>query len=118
MDEMDDLRAKRNDIYREIGPYRVSFFGGNAMWPHQRKAQLETVRAKHRAKAAADGVKITESALDEAAHTDSDYLAFLGDAELKAIRHQELEGLLWDIEERIEWMKELERTKRAELRNL
>lgn len=76
---IEQLLAERDDLVKQVAPLRARH-GPFGTYDALRKVELSTIASALRAQAVADGRKMTEAAIDEAAHADSRYVAFITQA--------------------------------------
>lgn len=95
---LEGLLAERDVLVKQVAELRAKH-GNFGTWDHLRKIELEKIAAVIRAKAVADSVKITEAALDEAAHADMRYVDFVTEGTLEKARWIELENQIQGIED-------------------
>jgi hypothetical protein len=70
------LLAERDDLVRQVARLRA-LYGPGGTFDAQRKIELSKAAAVVRAQAVLEGKKVTESYLDEAAHTSNGYVDFI-----------------------------------------
>lgn len=73
---IEELLAERDELVRQVAPLRARH-GPFGTFEALRKVELSTVAATLRAQAVAENRKMTEAAIDEGAHADSRYIAFV-----------------------------------------
>ena len=73
---LEELLAKRAALVGEAAPLRAKY-GPGGTWDALRKATVSTIAMKLRAQATLKGDKVTEAALDQAAHADEAYGALI-----------------------------------------
>lgn len=73
---IESLLAERDDLVKECAPLRAKH-GPFGTYDALRKVELSTIASALRAQAVADGRKMTEAGIDEAAHADDRYIAFI-----------------------------------------
>ena len=76
---LESLLAERDTLVQQVASLRARH-GPFGTYQDLRKIELARVAATIRAKAVEAGAKITEAAIEEAAHSHSDYIAFVTDA--------------------------------------
>lgn len=73
---IESLLAERDDLVKQVAPLRAKH-GPFGTYDALRKVELSTIASVLRAQAVADGRKMTEAGIDEAAHADDRYIAFI-----------------------------------------
>jgi hypothetical protein len=73
---VEELLAERDELVKAIAPL-WALYGPGGTWEAKRKILLATLAQKYRALALVDGKKVTEAAIDDQAHADDDYAAFV-----------------------------------------
>jgi hypothetical protein len=75
---IEELLAERDELVKHVAPLRAKH-GPFGTWDALRKVELATIAASLRARAVAEEPprKMTEAAIDEAAHSDGRYAAFI-----------------------------------------
>ena len=73
---VEELLAERDELIREVAPLRAKH-GPFGSWGDLRKALLSTIAMGIRADNSTNGVKMTESAVDDMAHADQRYKDFI-----------------------------------------
>lgn len=76
---VESLLAERDTLVTQIAPLRA-VHGPFGTYGDQRKILLAQLAARLRAEAVASGTRVTEAALDEAAHAHPEYVAFVTEA--------------------------------------
>lgn len=76
IEPLEQLQAKRRELVGEIAELRARY-GSFGTTDAERKIRLATIRMKVRAQIVADGVKMTEAAIDDMAHSDPGYVQFI-----------------------------------------
>lgn len=71
-----ELVDERTHLVQQSAKLRA-LHGSFGMWDHQRKILLAKLRAAIRGGAVASGAKMTEAAIDDAAHSHPDYIEFI-----------------------------------------
>lgn len=103
MEPLADLHAERDRIAAEYAGLRP-LFGPAKMWEHQRKALLALIELELREgwtrNEVTKDLKLTESAVDAAAHVDPRYTKFLNDGIAGATRFEVLSVQMGNLEER------------------
>lgn len=90
------LLADRDELVKQVAPLRAKH-GPFGTYNDLRKIELATIAAALRARALADERKMTEAAIDEAAHSDGRYIEFVTTATSEkaewAILENRIEGI-------------------------
>lgn len=73
---IETLLAERQEMVTKVAPLRA-MHGSFGTWEALRKIELSRAAMMARAKAVADGQKITEAAIDALAHTADGYVEFV-----------------------------------------
>ena len=73
---LEGLLAERDELVQQVARLRARH-GPFGTWDAERKIALEQAAALIRAQSALEQKKVTESALDEAAHTTGSYVDFI-----------------------------------------
>lgn len=76
---VEELLAERDDLVKAAAPLRARH-GPGGSYADERKVLLATIAQGLRATAVADGVKLTESACDDASHASEQYAAWITQA--------------------------------------
>lgn len=97
---IEELLAERDTLVKEIAPLRAKH-GPFGTYGDLRKIELAKVAAMLRAKATEETRKITEAALEEAAHAAPSYIDFVTGATEEKARYFELENRVQGIEDTI-----------------
>jgi chorismate mutase len=91
IEPIEELLAKRQQLVEQVAGLRA-VHGPYGTFDPQRKSTLSIIRMKIRAQRLRDKVKVTEAQLDEEAHADPDYLAFVAQATTDRTQMGKLEG--------------------------
>lgn len=73
---IESLLAERDELVQQVAPLRAKH-GPFGTYDALRKVELSTIASALRAQAVADGRKMTEASIEEAAHSDSRYVTFV-----------------------------------------
>ena len=73
---LEGLLAERDELVQQVARLRARH-GSFGTWDAERKIALEQAAAVIRAQSALEQKKVTEAALDEAAHTTGNYVDFI-----------------------------------------
>ena|SRR6266550_4063577 len=76
---LDSLLAERDELVSSAAPLRARH-GPGGTYPDLRKIELAKIAQIIRASAIRDGVKMTEAAIEEAAHADPRYIEYVTEA--------------------------------------
>ena len=113
--DVDHLLARRAELVKEAAPLRA-LYGPGGTFPHARKVELSKLAALMRAMGVAQQTKLTEAAIEEAAHSHDDYAGLIARATTDATRLVIVEGEIHEIDTRISWGQSTARMISAELR--
>lgn len=100
IDHLDELQARRHELVRDVAGFRAKY-GPFGSADNLRKIELSRIAAIIRAAAVRDGVKLTEAAIQEAAHADARYVEHVTRATNERAEHAILEDQIQAIDERI-----------------
>lgn len=100
IDPLEWLLAERDDLVKQVAPLRARH-GSFGTFDALRKVELATIAASLRAQAVLDGRKVTEASLDESAHADSRYIAFIATATLEKAEWAVLENRIQGVNDTI-----------------
>lgn len=103
MEPLAEIHAERDTIAEKYARLRP-LFGPAKMWEHKRKALLSLIELELREgwtrNEVTKDLKLTESAVDAAAHVDPRYTAFLNEGTADAIEFEKLSIQMGNLEER------------------
>lgn len=105
--ETSKMRAQEAQVLAKLATYRARF-SYPSHWEHERKALLSRLSAHERDRAGAAGEKVTESYLDEYAHSHGEYRSFLKEAQQERERMEVLEAEAKALHGKIETAKGVE----------
>lgn len=108
------LLARRDQLVSEVSRLRARH-GPFGTWDNERKVILATAAAVIRARAAADGKKITEAQIEFEAHTAEIYVTFLTESLSEKATWIELENRVQNIADLINRGQAIARYLSAEL---
>lgn len=91
------LLAERRDYIDQVADLRAKY-GPFGTFDHLRKIELARLAGLVRAQMKRDGVKVTESELDQIAHGHPDYMEFITTATMDRARWIKLEAKINDID--------------------
>lgn len=100
IEPIERLLAGRAELIKRIAPLRARH-GMGGTYGDQRKIELSQIAATIRAKAVAASTKLTEAAIDEAAHSDDRYVAFVTKATNERVEFIQLEDEIQAINDKI-----------------
>jgi hypothetical protein len=100
IDPIHILHATRAAKVAQVADLRARF-GVGGTYNDLRKIELAQIAALLRAQALRDGVKLTESAIDESAHADARYMQFVADATSARAKWAILEDEIQAVDELI-----------------
>lgn len=93
---IEELLAERDILVREVA-YLRSRHGPGGVYTDLRKIKLALIAAKIRAEVLRDGKKITDGTVDDLAHADPAYIAFVAQATDEkadwAIKENQIDGI-------------------------
>lgn len=105
--ETSRLRAREAEVKAKLATYKARY-GYPSHWEHERKALLSRLSAHERDRANNAGEKVTESYLDEYAHSHGEYRSFLKEARQERERMEQLEAEAAELHGKIETAKGVE----------
>jgi hypothetical protein len=108
------LLAERRELIAELAPLRAKY-GAGGTWDALRKIEVATCAHLARLEAAKSGTKVTESFLEETAHSSDRYADFVATATAERIRWVILEAQVEAVDARINRGQALARFAAAEL---
>ena len=73
---VEELLAERHALVKRVARLRAAY-GAWGTWDAQRKIILASIAQKLRAQALVNGERLTEAAIEDAAHADDAYAAFV-----------------------------------------
>lgn len=92
-----ELVDERTHLVRKAATLRARH-GSFGTWDHERKVLLAKLRATIRAGATVGGAKMTEAAIDDAAHAHPDYVQFITDGIIDKAKWIEAEAVIEGID--------------------
>lgn len=97
---VEELLAERDALVKKVAPLRARYaaFG---TFEALRKIELASVAESIRARARANGKKLTEDAIKDAAHADARYVKFVTEATSQRAKWAELEDLIQGVNDTI-----------------
>ncbi len=111
---IDKLLAERADLIKRVAPLRARH-GNGGTYGDLRKIELSQIAAALRAKAVAASTKLTEAAIDEAAHADDRYVKYVTQATTERVDFIEIEDQIQAINDQINRGQAIARYLSAEL---
>lgn len=97
---IESLLAERDELVKSVAPLRAKH-GPFGTFDALRKVQLATIAATIRAKAVAQGVKLTEASIEEAAHASPEYAGFIAQGTSEKAAWAEVENDITGINDTI-----------------
>lgn len=97
---LEELLHERDQLVKQVAPLRAKH-GPFGTYGALRKVQLAAVAATIRAKAVEQGTKLTEAAIDEAAHASGAYMDFITQATREKTEWVLLENSVQGIQDTI-----------------
>jgi len=79
IEPIESLLARREEYVKEAADLRARY-GSFGTWDSWRKSQLCTIKVAIRAQMVQAGQKVTEAAIDDAAHAHDDYVSLITEA--------------------------------------
>lgn len=95
------LRERLAEVKSKLAIYKARY-GYPSHWEHERKALLARLASHERDRAGSKGEKVTESYLDEYAHSHGEYRSFLKEARQERERMEQLEAEAGELHAKIE----------------
>ena len=109
------ILAQRAALVTEVADLRAKF-GSFGTFDAERKTKLATIKMRIRAQMTASGVKVTESAMDDEAHADPDYIAYITEATRSRAKLQVLEDQIQALNDMLQRDKTLAHFSAQEMR--
>jgi aspartokinase len=100
-EETSRLRAQAAEVKAKLAMYEARY-AYPSHWEHERKALLSRLASHERDRVQSRGEKVTESYLDEYAHSHDEYRSFLREAKRERERMEDLRAELSEIHGKIE----------------
>ncbi len=100
VDSLEGLQEERRQIIN-AGARLIALYGPFGIFDNLRKQRSELAKVAARSRLQDEGVKVTESAVEQAAYADADYRAFLEHAERDRIAWVQLDNRITEIEEKV-----------------
>ncbi len=100
IDSLEWLHVQRRQILPEYAMLKARH-GSFGKFDFLRKAMLEACKIRARMEAQQKQEKLTESYVDSLGHADPQYVAFIDEGIMQAVRYVELETAMSEIEEKI-----------------
>lgn len=100
IEPLESLLAERHELVQQVADLRARH-GSFGTWGDLRKTELATIAQSIRARAIAETRKMTEAAIEEAAHADPRYVEFITDATRERARLTIAEDRIQAINDRI-----------------
>lgn len=97
---LESLLAERDELVKQVAPLRAKH-GPFGTFDALRKVELATIAASVRARAVEQEKKVTEAAIDEAAHASARYAGFIAQATNEKANWAELENKIAGINDTI-----------------
>lgn len=94
---LEELLAERDHLIRKVCDLRARY-GPFGTFDHLRKIELSRIAGLVRIQAVRDGVKMTENAIQDAAHAHPDYVEFVTLATHQRAEWTKLEALIEGID--------------------
>lgn len=101
LDSLEDLHVQRRQLLPEYAVLRA-LHGPSGKWDARRKAMLSAIKVAIRIDAATRQEKMTEAAIDDAAHADAQYLSVVDQGIVGHTRYIELDTQVSELQERID----------------
>lgn len=115
LEPIESVLTHRAQLVAEVAGLRAKF-GSFGTFDAERKTKLATIKMRIRAQMTASGVKLTESAMDDEAHADLDYIAYITDATRSRAKLQVLEDQIQAVNDMLQRDKTLAHFSAQELR--
>jgi hypothetical protein len=100
VDALGDLHQRRRTLLDQLAPLKA-LHGPFGVFDDRRKQLCETLKIRARAELTAQGVRVTEAAVDAHAYADPQYETLLDEAVTARIEYLKLENQLSELNERI-----------------
>lgn len=115
LEPIESVLATRSALVAEVADLRAKY-GSFGTFDPERKTKLATIKMRIRAQMVASGVKVTESAMDDEAHADPDYVTYITTATRHRATLQILEDRIQAVNDMLQRDKTLAHFSAQELR--